>query len=385
MITFDPSHTLLFNIGINTYSCIITIIILYSYKRSFADTYDVRLIRKIEITVILILLTDIGMWVLNGKSGHFIHVVSIADNILYFILQIALALAWVRYAYYRIFGQDMSRMKKNILIFIPFILLSLIVITSPLNEWLFYLDDANYYHRGVLSTPMFVLILALLLSATVTALVQYKKAVFIDRKKELLTIAFFAAPPILGGVAQTVFYGISMVWPCVVISSLLVLLDKQSQAILQDPLTGLNNRRNIERYLRTNKEGLNRAITLFMLDINDFKRINDEYGHKLGDTALIQTANILREIFSDTTAFLARYGGDEFMIIMRQGEESTAEKTAQKIRNSFDAFGRTKQFPLQLSVSIGYTISTGKDDEIIADLLKEADANMYRDKASYHK
>ena len=385
MIVFDISETLFFNIGIDVFSGIITLIILYSYKRDFADTYSIRLMRMIEAAVLLILLTDIVMWILNGKSGDYVRALSYIDNIIYFILQIVAALFWLRYAWYRIFGHSMPRKNEAFYVLVPFIILSMIVIASPLNGWCFYLDDANYYHRGVLSAPMSVVILAYLLSVSVIALSQYRKEVLIDRKKELLTIAFFAVPPFLGGVAQTVFYGLSMVWPCAVVSSLMILLNRESQVISQDTLTGLNNRRNMERHLRTYEEGQNRPVTLIMLDVNDFKHINDQYGHYSGDMALIQTSNILRSTFNGTSAFLARYGGDEFVIVMPEGKESTAEETTQKIKNNFDVFNRSTQFPFRLTVSAGYAISTEKADNRTANLLREADENMYQDKSRYHR
>jgi len=95
------------------------------------------------------------------------------------------------------------------------------------------------------------------------------------------------------------------------------------------------------------------------------------------------TANIIRSTLNGTSAFLARYGEDEFIIIIPQGEESTAVEVIQKIKDNIDAFNRTKQFPFQLSISAGYAISTKKADNRIS-MFKEADANMYRDKALYY-
>lgn len=304
---------------------------------------------------------------------------------IYFNMQIIVAAQWLRYAHYRIFGRNIERKKEMLSVLIPFALLSMLVVTSPFNGLCFYLDDANYFHRGVLSLPMSVVILLYLLSVSVMALIQYKKETLPDRKKELLTIAFFVIPPFVGGVAQTVFSGMSMVWPCAVISGLLVMIDKESRLISQDSLTGLNNRRNMEKYLITYEDGQNRPLTLILLDVNDFKHINDQFGHSLGDVALMRVANILRETFKGTSAFLARYGGDEFVVIMPQGEEGGARDAVQKIKNNFDAFNKAQHLPFRLSVSIGYAISLKKEANRIADLLKEADANMYLDKARYHR
>ena len=96
MIVFDLDETLLFNIGINIFSYIITLIIFYRVKRGFADTYDIRLLLKSEAATLLVLLADIAMWILNGKSGAFLRTLSYANIILYFIMQIAIVF-WPRY------------------------------------------------------------------------------------------------------------------------------------------------------------------------------------------------------------------------------------------------------------------------------------------------
>lgn len=385
MIIFDSRETLLLNIGINAFSCIITLIIFYSIKKDFADTYDIRLLRRIEITTLLVLLADIAMWLLNGKSGAFLRALSYANTILYFLMQLVVVFWWLRYACYRIFGQEIPKKKEILFILVPFSFLSLITLASPLNGWCFYLDDANYYHRGALSGLMSLVVLLYLLSVTVAALTQYRKEIFADRKKELMTIAFFAGPPFLGGFMQTVFHGFSLVWPCVVISSLLILLNKESQAIAQDALTGLNNRRSMEKFFRTYEEGQLRTVALIMMDVNGFKHINDQYGHSLGDIALIQAANILRATFNGTSAFLARYGGDEFVVVLPECEERAAGEAVHKIRDGFEHFSNTKQLPFRLSVSVGCAVSTEKSDNRIANLFGEADENMYRDKALHHQ
>lgn len=385
MIKLDLGETLFYNIGINAFFCVITLIIFHRYRQIFADTYDIRLLRLIQVAILLVLLTDIGTWVLNGKAGNLVRTLSYVDNILYFFMQILVAIGWLKYAHYRIFGQKISRLHSLLFVHIPFAVLSTIIVTAPLNGWFFYLDGSNQYHRGALFASMSVFIHAYLLSVSVIALVRYKRESSYDRKKELLTLAFFSVPPFIGGVVQTVLYGASILWPCAVISSLLVLLDKESLVISQDSLTRLNNRRNMERHLAAFEEGPNRAITLILLDINHFKSINDVYGHSTGDLALIQTADILRAMFNRTSAFLARYGGDEFVITLPQGDESVATQTVREIKDGFAAFNRTNKFPFQLFVCAGHAVSAEKTDGRIANMFKEADSNLYRDKMRRHQ
>ena len=242
--------TLLFNVGIDIFAAIITVIIYYSYKNDFGNTYDNWLMVRIEGAVLLAILADIAMWVLNGKSGTGVRRSSYAVSMIYFMMQLLVGLAWLKYAWYRVFGENMSRKGELLSRGIPLFLLGVCIAFTPLTGWCFYLDEYNYYHRGALSTPMFVFILAYLLTASAMALARYRQEVFVDRKKELLSIAFFAVPPLVGGVIQVAIYGVSLVWPSMVISCLMILLNKESRTISQDSLTGLNNRRSMEKYLR---------------------------------------------------------------------------------------------------------------------------------------
>ena len=382
MVSIYSGSTALFNIGINIFSCIIVTIILFSYKKNFASTHDIRLLIKTTFGIVIVLLLDIMMWLLNGKSGRLAGALSHAVITSYFFVQIYIVFEWVRYAWYRIFGKKMDVCKEKLFVIIPLTVFALFTATNFLTEWIFYIDQNNMYHRGILSEPLAVALLMYPVIISVLALYKRKGEQSHDRRTELLTIALFILPPFLGASVQIALYGISLLWPATAISSLLILLNKESQAILQDPLTGLNNRRNMEKHFAVYEQGQNRMVTVIMLDLDNFKHINDQYGHSVGDKALHLAADILRSVFIGTSAFLARLGGDEFIVIIPQGKESAARETEQKIKDAFDAFSRTEKLPFSLSASIGWAISDSHSPGRMERLLKEADEKMYRDKTA---
>lgn len=382
MVSIYSGSTALFNIGINVFSCIIVTIILFSYKKNFASTHDIRLLIKTTFGIAIVLLLDIMMWLLNGKSGRLTGALSHAVITAYFFIQIYIVPMWVRYAWYRIFGKKMAAGKEILLIIIPFTILVLFTATNFLTEWIFYIDQNNMYHRGILSEPLAVVLLMYPVIISVLALYKRKGEQSHDRRTELLTIALFILPPFLGASVQIALYGISLLWPATAISSLLILLNKESQAILQDPLTGLNNRRNMEKHFAVYEQGQNRMVTVIMLDLDNFKHINDQYGHSVGDKALQLAADILRSVFIGTNAFFARLGGDEFIVILPQGRENEANDTVQKIKDAFASFSKTEQLPFTLSASIGCAISDRHSPGRMERLLKEADEKMYLDKTA---
>lgn len=142
-----------------------------------------------------------------------------------------------------------------------------------------------------------------------------------------------------------------------------------------DFLTGLYNRRYVYEYIDQMDEG---PLTIFGIDLNKFKSINDTYGHQEGDRVLVLTADVLRNNMPE--ALIARTGGDEFLIAM-EGErtEQEIEKTRKWIEELVDqAYAKEENFR-EISASVGAAHSSeGKAS--FDRLLGEADALMYREK-----
>lgn len=152
---------------------------------------------------------------------------------------------------------------------------------------------------------------------------------------------------------------------------------------MHDPLTGLYNRRhfnNILEYEIGRSERHNHEFSLLMLDLDDFKDINDSYGHLTGDEALCGVAEILREHIRKGD-LAARIGGDEFAVILmetgRDGATTVAATLGRMLRERIFTAPDNKHFHLTVSIGIAtYPIDALKE----ADLLAGADVAMYRAK-----
>ncbi|MDY7032608.1 MAG: GGDEF domain-containing protein [Thermodesulfobacteriota bacterium] len=171
------------------------------------------------------------------------------------------------------------------------------------------------------------------------------------------------------------------------VSSLKAELQKVKKESLRDGLTGIYNRLAFDKYmgkLVTQKNLSRSRFSMLMLDIDDFKKINDTFGHKIGDRvllALVQKCkgNIRRE------DFLARYGGEEFVIILPQASLKNAMKKANAICKSVagdkytmsDDKGAPK---LTFTVSIG--VSTFRKDDTADSVIVRADEALYEAKKS---
>jgi len=155
----------------------------------------------------------------------------------------------------------------------------------------------------------------------------------------------------------------------------------------RDGLTGVLNRRTFDRFLAEllEKNTVNEQdFALLMIDIDDFKRINDSYGHPIGDSVLAAVANKCRQSIRGED-FLARYGGEEFAIILPGASLRNAVKKGRQICQTISATrylleGVDSGEPLGLSVSIGVSIC-GKADTAAA-LVHRADKALYVAKGS---
>lgn len=142
-----------------------------------------------------------------------------------------------------------------------------------------------------------------------------------------------------------------------------------------DFLTGLYNRRYVYEYIEQKEE---QYITIFCIDLNKFKSINDIYGHQEGDRVLVLTARVLQECMPE--ALIARVGGDEFMIVM-YGEhtEQEIEEIRKKIERQIDNAYAGEEHFRDISASVGAAYSS-EGRTAFERLIGEADAFMYQEK-----
>ncbi len=154
-------------------------------------------------------------------------------------------------------------------------------------------------------------------------------------------------------------------------------------ASLKDPLTGAGNRialnNTLQREIETSKR-YNQAMAILMLDMDNFKNINDMFGHHQGDDVLISVVETMTEDVRTSDAVF-RFGGEEFVILLSNTPLERAIQIAERLRSKIEALTLEKD-GIRIITTSSIGIATMQADDTIATLLRRADYAMYEAKES---
>lgn len=209
------------------------------------------------------------------------------------------------------------------------------------------------------------------------ALVLGVRTAFEGLRSETLVHVFAPAP------MQTIVFGIAAVFPTVaMLGFVLMCSDRLHQELERqatvDSLTGISNRRTLGELAARAIAAAHRhqrALAVLLVDADHFKKINDVYGHEVGDEALQTIAATLQCALRGEDLF-GRLGGEEFVVVMPDADESAARAGAERLRHAVEQVAlvaRHRRVPLH--VSIGVAVIAAGDD--FASMLRRADQAMY--------
>ena len=207
-----------------------------------------------------------------------------------------------------------------------------------------------------------------------------------DREERRFHIRLGALPLaiVFGGLLQVVLLeAVPIFCYCCTIVMIIFYIQSIENQISIDPLTGLNNRGQMQRYASQESNLIREGLRTFvsMIDVNDFKHINDAYGHAEGDHALVIIADSLRQAAGAAgfPVFISRYGGDEFVIIMHCREADAPERLRDMIRAKIQENSEAAGIPYTISVAFGHE-ELVPDGGSFSEWLKRADERSYVDK-----
>ncbi len=370
---------LIHNTVINIYSVILLLVIYHhSRKQDTRDSMQRKIFNGMLWVTMLLLFLDI-MSRFDGDGPWIYRATNQIGNFVVFLLNPVLPSLWVVYVHSIVLPQEPVDRRVLGFLFALYAVHVFLILSTPFTGWLYYIDSSNVYHRG----PLFwvsVLIIGLILLVSLVFLLVHRQRI---ERGNFRTLALFIVPPVTGIALQYALYGMSFVLPSVVISFLIVLLNLQDQDIYTDYLTGINNRKKFDLYLQQmidlSREG--KTFSAIMMDLDDFKAINDVYGHDTGDDSLRTAARLFSSCIGETD-FIARIGGDEFCIISDIASEAELVELAERIKNCLAEFNETNSRPYKLSVSMGYAVYDLEGGMTLAEFKRLIDSLMYSNKQS---
>lgn len=364
--------------SINAYSLIITVIILFNEFNGIKErVLQDKLFKAILYLNTLLIILDSFGWMSTWKIIVFNKLLFIIITTLnYILIPLPLILLGI-YINYEVFQSKQRILKLMHFFLFPLALNTLLIIVSAFTGIIFYYDNKNLYHRG----PLFIL-----LAATCYCYILYPIVfVILNRKiierKKFLPMLLFPLPTIIGGILQNIFFGLSTMWAGSTISILILFLSIQNSRLNTDYLTGLYNRRQLESYLisKINNNSMGNLFAGIMIDVDDFKSINDLFGHHVGDEALTIVANLLRKCFPKND-LIARYAGDEFVIILDIKNPEELPKAVNRLNNILLNYNSNNSLQYKLNLSLGYDVYDNKSQISSDQFIKQLDSLMYEEK-----
>ena len=271
---------------------------------------------------------------------------------------------------------DKSRIRKH---YKPqIILLGILFAANVVNFFTpvsFYITEGNSYERG----PLFPVYYAAIVFYCVTSIVLLKRYEKENGARTFFNFNMYVIPVVVGAGLQFLFYRLSLAWLASAIGMVGVYMMQQNEMAYIDPLVDTYNRQYMDHLLSA-WISRNNSFSGVMLDIDNFKQVNDRIGHSEGDKALKKVTEILKRAGHDRE-WVFRFAGDEFIVLKKSGTPEELEAYMDEVnRRLKDCCSEGDSYRLTLSYGI-----SSFDGGTIDDFLGKMDEKMYRMKERHHK
>lgn len=372
---------------LNTCCLIIMALIMYRQVQSSDKRMTSKTFIELLVLAMIYIFLDMICGLQQNKVIHLSVVTSAILNMAFFISSYFLTYLVYIFTECELGKTWILEPKKRIWSVIPIILLSIMTVATLKWHFFFYIDQSGIYQKGrfyMILLP-FVYIYILLIAFRIVIMYPQKKYYAFRGKLEM--VAGVVIFPLIAGVLQAFLTGISIICFGLTLGIIQAFTAFLTNRITMDELTQINNRTKLMQYLESyieNHETQEKTnLHFLMIDLDDFKSINDTYGHLEGDNALVRTAGVLKKTMAGHSGILARYGGDEFCIAGEM-EEKEVEEMIETLYKNLDIVNSDSDCSYDIGMSVGCAQFT-KETHTIPDLINRADENLYQRKGEKKK
>jgi len=284
-------------------------------------------------------------------------------------------IAWVTYFDYKVTGDIDAAMYRRRFYMITLYVAAAMLIVNHFTGFVFTIEsDGRHLVRFGVYILMALIYVLMLIAFFVLRKIKGYVPGNIMRATFILMLL-----PIGTAIVQTLFNGIALFWPAMSLTAIMVFLLVEKDTLHKDALTLLQTRGQFETRIIVMMEH-NEPFTLIMVDLDQFKNVNDTYGHDEGDDMLVIVASILEESVKYTDT-VYRYGGDEFMLLIESKNPKAGALVRQRIDMLLELFNSKKVKPYRIQMSMGGEYFCEFDRIDLSQVLAVVDMKMYADKA----
>lgn len=353
------------------------VVLLISNKLNARHVFfDEKIFCAMASLTLALCLLETGTFFLDGRTFPLALPLNRVTNALLFVSDMSFAFIWTIYVDFKLF-ESLDHVKRYIRRAVwPALAMVAMGFANIFTDVFFTVSPENVYARAPLSVLPYIVSYGYLIYSAVLVFTTRRKL----RRYLFLPVMIFLTPIFIGSILQFLFYGISLIWVSVAVGVVSLYINIQNEASSVDAVTGLYNRQYLRRYLGYTGQRLEPGSRLagLMLDVDDFKLINDTHGHTVGDAALRDVGQLLHSAVPPE-AFAARFAGDEFIILLAVSEEKEVLNLMDSIRFATESFNHAQQRPYRLSFSMGFSFFQ-PDSDTAESFLRRMDEAMYEDK-----
>lgn len=355
---------------------LVVFLLLYRIRISQTNQFDEKAYNFMLIVAFIATINETLSFIIDARPGFIFHILQYISNTISSASSGIIGYCWCLFVEYHIHRNFKHIKKKSRILAVPLIIATILIFINLLGTGIIFdISKENVYTRGPMNFILYIFVFVYYIESIYTVQKAKNDSILV----EFFPIYFFIIPCMIGTMIQGFFFGISTIWLCVAIAFIIVYIEIQISISFIDDLSGLYNRKYMNHYLDKLQNDKPKRVYGFLMDINDFKTINDIYGHLKGDQAIIQFGKILQHSI-DKDSVAIRMGGDEFVIfaILKSNEEALALK--KHIEQNVRQFNTNSTEPFHLSFSIGIAKYSGNIDTFLSamdDSMYEA-KNMHR-------
>lgn len=333
-----------------------------------------RLFLGLIFLTILILILEILSVLLNSSTHiNFIIAHKLVDT-LGFTLSPLVPICAVLYSYKITNKYKKIDINKFFWLSVPLVVNSIISLGSYNFNWIFAITNENIYVRGPL---FFVSPMTSYFYYIINLLLLYDSREKLNRE-ELLILSLPTSIPAMLSIFQLYYFIYLTIWNSVAIAVVINYIFIVHSQTKLDPLTGLGNRIAYDEYLTSLHRKSNIVLSVVNIDLDDFKSINDAFGHHEGDKVLRIFANQLEDVF-ERKGVSIRLGGDEFIVLINENQREILEEYINSLTSKINVYNESSNMPYRIKFSYGMAIFNSTYNNIY-DLLQHSDKLMYEDK-----